>query len=86
MQFHSNLLDGDYGSFALESLSETKSKISLDCVSERDAGMYECVAETSSGRKTSVGTEVHVVSEYLIFFGDNLICTTVLPYCTPLHF
>ena len=27
-------------------------------------GLYECVAHTSAGRKTSVGTEVHVVSEY----------------------
>ncbi len=65
-QYRAGFLDsGDYGAFAVESLSETKSKISLDCVSEQDAGLYECVAHSAGGRKTSVGTEVHVVSKYI---------------------
>ena len=57
-----SLQSGDYGEFALESMSETKSRISLDCVSEKDAGLYECVAHTDR-KKTSVGTEVHVISK-----------------------
>ena len=62
IDFENPVIGRSYGSFALESLSETKSKISLDCVSEADAGLYECVAQTNS-KKTSVATEVHVVSK-----------------------
>eukprot|EP00095_Tigriopus_kingsejongensis_P011680 maker-scaffold59_size442576-snap-gene-3.31 protein:Tk11680 transcript:maker-scaffold59_size442576-snap-gene-3.31-mRNA-1 annotation:"neural ectodermal development factor imp-l2" len=58
---HKSFTEGDYGEFALESLGETKSRINIDCVSESDAGLYECVAHTND-KKTSVGTEVHVVS------------------------
>ena len=57
------MTEGDYGEFVLESMSETMSRISIDCVSEADAGVYECVARTSN-KKKSVGTEVHVVSTY----------------------
>ena len=49
-----------------DSLGETISHLSLDCVSENDAGYYECVAHNSNGQKTTVGTEVNVVSK-LIF-------------------
>jgi len=48
--------------FPAESLSEVKSKIHLNCLSERDAGLYECVAQNEEGRQ-AVQTEVHVVSE-----------------------
>ena len=47
--------------FGAQSMGETKSRINLDCVSESDAGLYECVA-TSNGASTSVGTQVHVSS------------------------
>lgn len=44
-----------------KSLGVTIAKLELECVSEADAGFYECVA--SQGEKTeSVGTEVHVAS------------------------
>eukprot|EP00094_Tigriopus_californicus_P008864 TCALIF_08545-PA protein Name:"Similar to ImpL2 Neural/ectodermal development factor IMP-L2 (Drosophila melanogaster)" AED:0.95 eAED:0.95 QI:0/0/0/0.16/1/1/6/0/315 len=56
-----SLSEGDYGEFSLESLGETRSLINIDCVSEQDAGLYECVAHTND-KKTSVGTDVHVVS------------------------
>ena len=50
-----------------DSLGETISHLSLDCVSENDAGYYECVAHNSNGQKTTVGTEVNVVSKSLYF-------------------
>jgi hypothetical protein len=43
------------------SLGETKSRISLDCVTQEDAGDYECVA-TTAGYQDSVRTQVTVVS------------------------
>ena len=49
-----------------DSLGETISHLSLDCVSENDAGYYECVATNSNGQKTTVGTEVNVVSKFII--------------------
>ncbi|XP_071747061.1 zwei Ig domain protein zig-4 isoform X2 [Lepeophtheirus salmonis] len=55
------LTEGDYGEFSIESLSETKSVINLDCISESDAGLYECVAHTDQ-KEAKVGTEVQVVS------------------------
>ena len=48
-----------------DSLGETISHLSLDCVSENDAGYYECVAHNSNGQKTTVGTEVNVVSKFI---------------------
>ncbi len=50
--------------FPLTSLSETQSRIELDCISEEDAGLYECVANTNTGKRASVATEVNVVSKY----------------------
>ncbi len=47
-------------------------------------GLYECVAHTSAGRKTSVGTEVHVVSEYnelFVFIWETRYLNTSL-YCS----
>ena len=46
-----------------DSLGETISHLSIDCVDENDAGYYECVAHNSNGQKTTVGTEVNVVSK-----------------------
>ena len=36
--------EADYVGFALESMAETKSRVEVDCVSQEDAGLYECVA------------------------------------------
>ena len=57
-----------------DSLGETISHLSLDCVDENDAGYYECVAHNSNGQKTTVGTEVNVVSKFfqLKLFTFNL--------------
>ena len=33
-----------YVGFAAESMAETKSRVEVDCVSQEDAGLYECVA------------------------------------------
>ena len=49
------------GQFGLQSMGETKSRISLDCVDESDAGLYECVA-VANGAKTTVATQVRVAS------------------------
>lgn len=44
-----------------KSLGVAIAKLELECISEEDAGFYECVA--SQGQTTeTVGTEVHVVS------------------------
>lgn len=58
-----------------DSLGETISHLSLDCVSENDAGYYECVAQNSNGQKTTVGTEVNVVS-----FGASTGCSSKAGY------
>ena len=48
-----------------KSLGVAHAKLSLDCLTEADAGYYECVAE--QGQKTeSVASEVHVVSKLTI--------------------
>eukprot|EP00096_Caligus_rogercresseyi_P009790 TRINITY_DN3397_c0_g1_i1.p1 TRINITY_DN3397_c0_g1~~TRINITY_DN3397_c0_g1_i1.p1 ORF type:complete len:278 (+),score=45.58 TRINITY_DN3397_c0_g1_i1:417-1250(+) len=60
-EFPAHLSEGDYGEFSIESLSETKSIINLDCISESDAGLYECVAHTDQ-KEAKVGTEVQVVN------------------------
>ena len=45
-----------------KSLGVAHAKLELDCLTEADAGYYECVAE--QGAKTeSVASEVHIVSE-----------------------
>lgn len=45
-----------------KSLGVATAKLELECISEEDAGFYECVA--SQGQKTeTVATEVHVVSK-----------------------
>ena len=36
--------EADYVGFAAESMAETKSRVEVDCVSQEDAGLYECVA------------------------------------------
>lgn len=54
-----------------DSLGETISHLSIDCVDENDAGYYECVAHNSNGQKTTVGTEVNVVS-----FGASAGCSS----------
>ena len=47
---------------AEKSLGVARAKLELDCVSEKDAGFYECVA--IQGKKAqSVATELHVVSK-----------------------
>ena len=47
---------------AEKSLGVAHAKLDLDCLSEADAGYYECVAE--QGAKTeSVASEVHIVSK-----------------------
>ena len=48
------------------SLGQTKSKVSLDCLTEEDAGIYECVI--SNGReKKSAATEVRIASRCIPF-------------------
>ena len=36
-----------YVGFAAESMAETKSRVEVDCVSQEDAGLYECVASNT---------------------------------------
>ena len=36
-----------YVGFAAESMAETKSRVEIDCVSQEDAGLYECVASNT---------------------------------------
>ena len=43
--------EADYVGFAAESMAETKSRVELDCVSQEDAGLYECAA--SNGKKVT---------------------------------
>jgi len=58
-----------------KSLGVAHAKLSLDCLTEADAGYYECVAE--QGQKTeSVASEVHVVS-----YGAGT-CSKALPHTT----
>ena len=46
-----------------KSLAVTHAKLELDCVTQNDAGFYECVA--SQGEKTeTVATEVRVASKF----------------------
>ncbi len=39
--------------FPLDSLAETKSRLSIECVAESDAAVYECVAENEADRLTA---------------------------------
>jgi hypothetical protein len=55
--------EADYVGFAAESMSETKSRIEIDCISQEEAGLYECVARNDK-KKATVSTEVHVVSKF----------------------
>jgi len=51
-----------YGQANLKgSLGEVKSKVSLDCLTEEDAGVYECVISNGQEKKTAV-TELRVAS------------------------
>ena len=43
--------EADYMGFAAESMAETKSRVEVDCMSQEDAGLYECVA--SNKKKVS---------------------------------
>jgi hypothetical protein len=44
-------------------MSETRARLELDCISEEDAGIYECVAQTTTGKSLAITTEVNVVSK-----------------------
>lgn len=44
-----------------DSLGETVARLTIDCVTEKDAGLYECVAENSK-EQVSVGTVLKVDS------------------------
>ena len=44
------------------SLSQTKSKVSLECLTEKDAGIYECVISNGQEKK-SAATEVTIASK-----------------------
>lgn len=44
------------------SLGETIARLTINCVSEKDAGLYECVAENSK-EQVSVGTLLKVSSK-----------------------
>lgn len=60
--YGSNEISGTAAEGAEKSLGVARAKLELDCVSEKDAGFYECVA--IQGKKTqSVATELHVVSK-----------------------
>jgi len=53
--------EADYVGFAAESMAETKSRVEVDCMSQEDAGLYECVA--SNKKKTEmVAAEVRMAS------------------------
>ena len=45
-----------------DSLGQIKSKVSLDCVTEADAGIYECVISNGVEKKTAA-TEVRIASK-----------------------
>ena len=52
-----------YGQANLKgSLGEVKSKVSLDCLTEEDAGVYECVISNGQQKKSAV-TELRVASK-----------------------
>ena len=54
---------GKSGPKVMQATGETKSKITLDCLSQADAGVYECVATNGGYSKAkAVSTEVDVVS------------------------
>lgn len=58
------LRDIDERDLSLEdSLGETIARLTIDCVSENDAGFYECVAENSK-QQVSVGTVLNVASKF----------------------
>ncbi len=68
-------------------LAVTRSRIVLDCVTEADAGFYECVADQGGlGKSEAVGTEVSVVSECSLQFWsmlyDLLTLKRLSHYCT----
>ena len=44
-----------------DSLGQIKSKVSLDCVTEEDAGIYECVI-SNGHEKITAATEVTIAS------------------------
>ena len=44
--------EADYVGFAAESMAETKSRVEVDCVTQEDAGLYECVA--SNKKKVTI--------------------------------
>jgi len=57
----SNEISGITQEEAEKSLGVAHAKLELECITEKDAGFYQCVA--SQGNKVdTVGTEVHVVS------------------------
>ncbi len=47
-----------------DSLGETVARLTINCVTEKDAGLYECVAENSK-EQVSVGTLLKVASKSL---------------------
>ena len=61
---------GENSEAAKKSLAVAHAKLELECITEEDAGFYQCVA--GQGDKVdTVGTEVHVVSKFLTFFCLN---------------
>ena len=48
-----------------DSLGQTKSKVSLECLTEADAGIYECVVSNGHEKKV-VATEVRIASKFHI--------------------
>ena len=58
------------------SLGQIKSQVSLDCLTEEDAGVYECVISNGHEKRSAV-TELRVASKYHFFFNKMFIYESV---------
>lgn len=75
--YGSNSMSEEEAESAEKSLGVAHAKLELECLTEADAGYYECVAE--QGQKTeSVASEVHIVS-----YGSGTCAKTSLSNAAP---
>ena len=67
------------------SLGQIKSQVSLDCLTEEDAGVYECVISNGHEKRSAV-TELRVASKNHFLRNVTYVVTFFMSYLSNMKF